>query len=94
LDAVLLEKRADNQQVPGIRVANMHRVKGLEFRHVVMAAMRDGVVPNRQAVAGSKDKTELRDMELAERALVHVCASRAIESLVVTWHGKASEYVQ
>lgn len=94
LEAVLLEKRADNQQVPGVRVANMHRVKGLEFRHVIMAAMRDGVVPNRYALSGSEDATELRDMELAERALVHVCASRAIESLVVTWHGKASEYVR
>jgi len=94
LQAVLLEKRADNQQVPGVRVANMHRVKGLEFRHVILAAMCDGVVPNRYALAGSEDNTELRDMELAERALMHVCASRAIESLVLTWHGKASEYVR
>jgi len=93
LDAILLEKRADNQQVPGVRVGNMHRVKGLEFRHVVIAAMCRDVVPNRYAIRGSKDKTELRDMELAERALVHVCASRAIESLAVTWHGEGSEYV-
>lgn len=93
LEAVLLEKRADNQQVPGVRVANMHRVKGLEFRHVVLAAICDGVVPNRYAIRGSEDKTELRDKELAERALVHVCASRAIETLVVTWHGVGSEYV-
>jgi len=94
LDAVLLEKRADNQQIPGVRVANMHRVKGLEFRHVILASMCEGVVPNRYALRDSEDKTELRDMELAERALVHVCASRAIESLAVTWHGKASEYVR
>lgn len=94
LNAVLLEKHADNQRVPGVRVANMHRVKGLEFRHVILAAMCDGVVPNRYALAGSEDTTELREMELAERALVHVCASRAIESLVLTWHGKASEYVR
>ena len=71
----------------------MHRVKGLEFRHVFLAAMCNGIVPNRHAVKGSKDKTELRDMELSERALVHVCASRAIESLIVSWHGKRSEYI-
>ena len=93
LDAVLLESRADNQKVPGVRVANMHRVKGLEFRHVFLASMCDGVVPNRYALTGSEDQTELRDMELSERALVHVCASRAIESLAVTWFGKGSEYV-
>ena len=93
IEAVLMESRADNQQVPGVRVGNMHRVKGLEFRHVFMAAMCKGVVPNRYAVRGSKDKTELRDKELSERALVHVCASRAIESLSVTWHGEPSDYV-
>lgn len=93
IEAVLLEKRADNQKVPGVRVANMHRVKGLEFRHVVMGAKCDGVVPNRYALQGSEDQTELDDMELSERALVHVCASRAIESLAVTWHGKSSEYI-
>ncbi len=93
IDAVLLENRADNQKVPGVRVANMHRVKGLEFRHVILAAMCDGVVPNRYALRDSEDQTELREMELSERALVHVCASRAIETLAVTWHGKVSEYV-
>lgn len=93
LDAVLLESRADNQEVPGVRVSNMHRVKGLEFRHVFLASMCDGVVPNRHAIKGSEDQTELRDMELSERALIHVCASRAIESLRVTWFGKGSHYV-
>jgi superfamily I DNA/RNA helicase len=93
LDAVQLERRADNQAIPGVRVANMHRVKGLEFRHVIMASMNDGVVPYRKAIKGSQDKTELRDLELAERALVHVCASRAIESLAVTWFGKPSDYL-
>lgn len=94
VEAMLLEQRADNQDVPGVRVGNMHRVKGLEFRHVIIAGMCKGVVPNRYAIRGSKDKTELRDKELSERALIHVCASRAIESLVVTWHGVPSEYLK
>jgi len=93
LELVMLDARADDQTVPGIRVANMHRVKGLEFRHVVIAAMNHGIVPNRLAVGGSDDLTELRDRELAERALLHVCASRAIETLAVTWNGAASEYL-
>jgi superfamily I DNA/RNA helicase len=93
LDVVILESRADNQSVPGIRVANMHRVKGLEFRHVFMAAMNKGVVPNYYSVSGSEDPVEIREKELSERALVHVCASRAIESLMTTWHGVPSEYI-
>jgi len=93
LDVVTLESRADNQSVPGIRVANMHRVKGLEFRHVFLAAMSKGVVPNYYSVSGSADPVEINEKELSERALIHVCASRAIESLLVSWHGQASDYV-
>ena len=37
--------------------------------------MCDGCVPLRYALRGSEDQTELRDMELAERVLVHVCAT-------------------
>lgn len=93
LASVKLERRADNRAVDGVRVGNMHRVKGLEFRHVVLAAMGERHVPNRRAIAGSDDVTELADRELAERALVHVCASRAIETLVVSWHGTESPYI-
>ena len=92
-DTVVLARNADDASVPGVRIATMHRVKGLEFRHVFMAAMCSGVVPNRFAVDGSEDRTELVDRELAERSLVHVTASRAIESLTVSWHGDASEYL-
>ena len=93
LKYVTLDTRNDNQSVEGVRVATMHRVKGLEFRHIFLAAMNEGVVPNRLAVEGSDDPTERRDNELSERALVHVAASRAIESLSVTWHGARSSYL-
>lgn len=93
LKAVTLDARNDNRTVAGIRVANMHRIKGLEFRHIFLAAMNDGVVPNKKAVEGSEDPTELRDNERSERALIHVAASRAIETLTVTWYGQRSSYL-
>jgi len=93
IEYVTLDTRNDNQSVEGVRIATMHRVKGLEFRHIFLAAMNEGVVPNRLAVEGSDDPTEQRDNELSERALVHVAASRAIESLSVTWHGTKSSYL-
>ena len=51
------------------------------------------LAPNRQAVAGSEDKRELRDRVLAELAFEHVCASRAMESLAITWDGTPSAYL-
>jgi len=93
-DVVSLGSRVNNPSVPGIRVASMHRVKGLEFRHVFLAAMDEGVVPNYYTTIGTEDQTEMRDKELNERALIHVAASRAIESLNVTWHGNPSAYLE
>lgn len=91
---VVLGREADNPEVPGVRVANMHRVKGLEFQHVFMAAMSDGVIPNTTALRSTADKTERRVIEQGERALAHVCATRAIASLTISWHGKPSEFIE
>jgi superfamily I DNA/RNA helicase len=92
LPVVTLDRQADNQRVVGVRLATMHRVKGLEFRHVFLAGMSNGVVPNPHAIA-SRDPVEAREGDLAERALVHVAASRSIERLFITHHGSASVFL-
>jgi superfamily I DNA/RNA helicase len=94
LATVTLGQQADNQSVAGVRFATMHRVKGLEFRHVFIAACSDGIVPNIWATSGSEDPVEQREQELSERALLHVASSRAIEDLFVTYHGKPSRYLE
>ena len=93
LDAVTLEQRADNQSVAGVRLATMHRVKGLEFRHVILAGMSSRIVPNNMAVKDSEDPVERRDNETRERALVHVASTRAIEHLLVSWYGDMCEFI-
>ncbi len=92
IPVVILDRQADNQAVAGVRMATMHRVKGLEFRHVFLAGMQKGIVPNYYAVA-SADPVEVQAGHLAERALVHVAASRAVEHLYITYHGERSEYL-
>ena len=93
LDVVALEQRADNQAVPGVRVATMHRVKGLEFRHVFLASIGKKYLPNTNAVRDSEDPTEIRDNEISERALLHVASTRAIEHLMISWAGEPSDYL-
>ncbi len=92
LDAVTLEQRADNQSISGVRFATMHRVKGLEFRHVFLAGMSSRTVPNNMAVKDSEDPVERRDNETRERALVHVASTRAVEHLMVSWYGDMCEF--
>lgn len=81
---------ADDAAIPGVRLANMHRVKGLEFKAMFLVAIRHGVVPLPVAVGGTEDPVEKRNRELNERALLHVAATRAVHSLYVTWSGEPS----
>lgn len=83
---LLLEADTPDYIGSGVRLATMHRVKGLEFEHVFIAGMRAGVMPP----AGAVTEADL----LRERCLLHVAASRARETLTVTGWGRLSPLVQ
>ncbi|MYL28152.1 MULTISPECIES: UvrD-helicase domain-containing protein [Halomonadaceae] len=84
----------ENTQIPGIRLANMHRVKGLEFKVVFIVAVNQGVVPLQVAMDKTEDVVEKRARDLNERALLHVACTRAVQGLYVSWSGEVSEYLR
>lgn len=73
----------DDQNSPGIRVATMHRVKGLEFDVVIIAGYRN---PEYYAneYAEDNDSGVLVDALTNERSLLHVAATRAKKYLLVS----------
>ncbi|PVZ64474.1 UvrD-helicase domain-containing protein [Pelagibaculum spongiae] len=75
----------------GLRVATMHRVKGLEFKYLFIINVSDGVIP--LCNGNSNDPVEQRDNDFNERALLHVSATRAIKGLFVTATGTPSTYL-
>ena len=83
----------DDRAHEGVRLATMHRVKGLEFRYVFLAFINAGICPLEAAVGNTEDPTERRSSELNERALFHVAASRAIRRLYVSSSGTPSELI-
>lgn len=88
-----IKRAADERRHSGIRLATMHRVKGLEFRYVILAGVSDKYVPLQIAYKYATDPVERRQSLISERALVHVAATRAIHLLYVTWHGKPSTFL-
>ena len=84
----------DKRDAPGLRVATMHRVKGLEFDRVVLAGVNDGVLPLRRVIDRSEDRTVRKEAEDQERALFYVAVTRARAEVMITTHGKASMWVQ
>lgn len=74
---------SDDDARPGIRVATMHRVKGLEFDAVVLAGYR-GAQRYAEMFADDGDAGVLVDMLTSERCLLHVAATRAKRALLVS----------
>ena len=93
--AVVLGKNLpDDAGGDAVRLATMHRVKGLEFDRVIMASVNKGLVPLPQAIRDPADDSAREWAETEERALVYVAATRARKELLVLAHGTASPYVQ
>lgn len=88
----LSRQQADDPTASGVRIATMHRVKGLEFRCVMIASVKEGVVPLDLAIRQSDDPVEQRLHELNERALFHVSCTRAIKHLFVSGYGNKSAF--
>ena len=87
---VALEAGAvDSAEKEGVRLATMHRVKGLEFDRVVMASVND-LVPLPAAIDARGDAVERESAETEERALVYVAATRAKKELLVLSFGTPS----
>ena len=85
--------RAEDRTAAGLRVATMHRVKGLEFDRVVLAGVNDDLMPYKRIVQRSDDKAVRREVEDQERALFYVAVTRARAEVLITAHGKASGWV-
>ncbi|UNK04530.1 3'-5' exonuclease [Psychrobacter raelei] len=89
----LSRQKSDDRSQEGVRLATMHRIKGLEFRCVMMVGINKGIVPLSVAINSSQDVVERRLSDINERALFHVAATRAVRYLYISSHGAPSEYL-
>jgi hypothetical protein len=76
----------------GVRLASMHRVKGLEFPVMILAGLNSHIVPLRLAAVES-DPTALSEHEERERSLLFVAATRARDRLILTYYGTPSPFL-
>ena len=85
----MLEPDSPDETRPGVRLATMHRVKGLEFDRIVVASANAESLPLRAAMEGTAG-AERYAAETAERALLYVAATRAKRELTVLSFGDPS----
>ncbi len=84
---------ADQAKHHAVRLATMHRVKGLEFEHIFVVSANADVIPLAKAVHAEDDPISARDAETGERALLYVALTRAKKSATVSAFGTASPFV-
>lgn len=85
--------RPEDRSVPGVRLATMHRAKGLEFDRVLIAGVKDGVVPHDKALAQADDDATWERALKRERSLLYVAATRAKRQVIVTCHDAPSPWL-
>ena len=85
--------KADDRSLNGIRVATMHRVKGLEFQYVFIAAANKRIIPLSSAIDHTDQVSEQETMT-AEKCLLYVALTRAQKGAYVSGYGQISEFLQ
>ncbi|MEY5025451.1 MAG: hypothetical protein RLZZ244_979 [Verrucomicrobiota bacterium] len=81
LDEMMLrqEREEDDEesQGKGVTLITLHAAKGLEFKHVYLLGLEEGVIPH--------DRSKLEGTVDEERRLLYVGITRAMRTLAVTW---------
>ncbi len=72
----MLENR-DGDRADAVRLSTIHAAKGLEFPHVFIVGLEEGILPHREAV----DNGNVEE----ERRLMYVALTRAQQSLHLSW---------
>ncbi len=85
--------KADDRGLDGIRVATMHRVKGLEFQYVFVVAAINRIIPLASAIDHTDSVSEQETMT-AEKCLLYVALTRAQKGAYISGYGKMSEFLQ
>ena len=85
-------RQADDRSRLGVRLATMHRVKGLEFTIVFIVAANKNYMPLKSAV-NRTDPAEREAAMTGERCLLYVAMTRAKKMVRISAYGALSEFL-
>ena len=90
---VIQADEADDPSNPSLRLATMHRVKGLEFDQVFIPCLDSDQMPLKSILDRKPDQVSRELFEQQERSLLHVAATRAKKRVVVSYTGYPSPLI-
>ena len=77
-----------------VHVGTLHGLKGLEYQRMILVGIADSAIPGAR-VEALRDSDPMRYQRelLRARSLLFVAATRARDSLVISWHGQPSRFL-
>ncbi|MDE2835609.1 MAG: AAA family ATPase [Bacteroidota bacterium] len=87
-------ERGDDLSVAGVRTGTMHRVKGLEFDHMIAVGVDSTNLPHRGVLKGASNAAAKEEIIRKARSLLYVVCTRARKTLCITSHGTPSPLIQ
>lgn len=84
--------KVDDRSYDGVRIATMHRVKGLEFQYIFVAGVNNKTLPN-GVRSDFSDDVSLLEFETGEKCLLYVALTRARAGAYVTCYGTMSNLI-
>lgn len=90
---VIKRNKVEDRSFDGLRVATMHRVKGLEFKYVFIVATNNRIIPLASAI-NRTDSVSEEESIISEKCLLYVAMTRAQKGVYVTSYGRKSEFLE
>ena len=84
--------KSDDRSLDGIRIATMHRVKGLEFQYMFIVAANKRIIPLASAIDYTDAISEQESLT-AEKCLLYVALTRAQKGAYISGYGQMSEFI-
>lgn len=84
--------KVDDRSRDEVRIATMHRVKGLEFNYIFAAGVSNKALPN-GVRSDFSDDVSLEEFETEEKCLLYVALTRARAGAYVTCYGTMSNLI-
>jgi mRNA-degrading endonuclease RelE of RelBE toxin-antitoxin system len=91
--SIIKASEAESNDVAVLKLATIHRVKGLEFDQLILASANDGLIPLDIAMRDKGDESSTLEAETEERSLVYVAITRARKAALVLSYGLPSSFV-
>jgi superfamily I DNA/RNA helicase len=85
-DMMLREEKEEDEESKGsgVTLITLHAAKGLEFPHVYLIGLEEGLLPH--------DRSKMEGTVDEERRLLYVGITRARQTLALTWCGHRIKY--